>query len=154
MPEGKEGLMPDDDDGLLATPKGRPGPDTNQEVFGPANTLNKNSHAETPTNDVAIGSAKEPAIKDEKLEEKKDEAGNGNPKYHVDDKPYSVFTHNEKSIIIVCAGLCAFFSPISGQIYFPSLHAIAANLQVSSSLVNLTITTYLMSTIRLQERRR
>ncbi|KAH8805217.1 MFS multidrug transporter-like protein [Xylogone sp. PMI_703] len=60
------------------------------------------------------------------------------------DKPYSVFSHNEKKIIILCASLSQFFSPISGQIYFPSLDAIAADLHVSNSLVNLTITTYLI----------
>ncbi|KUJ07532.1 MFS multidrug transporter-like protein [Mollisia scopiformis] len=62
----------------------------------------------------------------------------------MDDKPYSVFTHNEKKIIVICAGLCQFFSPISGQIYFPSLDAIAHDLHVSYSLVNLSITTYLI----------
>jgi multidrug resistance protein len=68
-----------------------------------------------------------------------------NVEHHVDEKPYSIFTHNEKRIIVICAGLCQFFSPISGQIYFPSLDAIAADLQVSSTLVNLTITAYLVS---------
>ena len=76
-----------------------------------------------------------------------DEADNINPEHIIDHKPYSVFTHKEKKIIIFCAGLSQFFSPISGQIYFPSLDAIAADLHVSNSLVNLTITTYLVSTI-------
>lgn len=89
--------------------------------------------------------AQDPTYKDEQTEKKmEDEIGNGNPEFKMDDKPYSVFTHNEKKMIILCAGLCAFFSPISGQIYFPSLDAIAADLHVSSSLVNLTITTYLI----------
>ncbi len=61
------------------------------------------------------------------------------------DKPYSIFTHNEKRSIVLCAGLCMIFSPISGQIYFPSLDAIAKDLNVSHSLVNLTITAYLVS---------
>lgn len=73
------------------------------------------------------------------------EANNIHPEHFMDDKPYSIFTHNEKRIIVLCAGLSQFFSPISGQIYFPSLDAIAADLHVSSSLVNLTITTYLVS---------
>ncbi len=72
-------------------------------------------------------------------------AQNVNPEHKMDDKLYSAFTHNEKKIIIFCAGLCSFFSPISGQIYFPSLDAVASDLHVSSSLVNLTITTYLVS---------
>lgn len=60
----------------------------------------------------------------------------------VEDKPYSIFTHNEKRIIVIYAGLCQFFSPISGQIYFPSLDALASDLNVSSTLVNLTITAW------------
>nr|POE99460.1 mfs antiporter qdr2 [Quercus suber] len=64
--------------------------------------------------------------------------------HQVGDKPYSIFTPNEKRIIVLLAGICSFFSPISGQIYFPSLDAISADLHVSSSLVNLTITMYLV----------
>ncbi|KAI9689750.1 MAG: hypothetical protein M1822_009632 [Bathelium mastoideum] len=78
-------------------------------------------------------------------DEKKETANNVNAIHRMDDKPYSIFTHNEKRIIVVCAGACAFFSPISSQIYFPSLDTIATDLHVSSSLVNLTITTYLES---------
>lgn len=79
-------------------------------------------------------------------------AGKDNPgvddaivEHIIDERPYSVFSHNEKKIIIFCAGMSQFFSPVSGQIYFPSLNAIAADLKVSSTLVNLTITTYLVS---------
>lgn len=60
------------------------------------------------------------------------------------DKPFSIFTPNEKKFIMLCAGICAFFSPVSGQIYFPSLGAIARDLDVSYDLVTLTITTYLV----------
>ncbi|KAF2111066.1 major facilitator superfamily domain-containing protein, partial [Lophiotrema nucula] len=58
--------------------------------------------------------------------------------------PYSVFTHNEKKIITLCLGASQFFSPISSAIYFPSLAAIADDLKVSSSLINLTLTTFLI----------
>lgn len=72
---------------------------------------------------------------------------NGHVLHRVDTKPYSVFTHNEKRLIIFCAGVCSFLSPISAQIYFPALNQIAADLHVSYDLVNLTITTYLVSMI-------
>jgi hypothetical protein len=62
-----------------------------------------------------------------------------------DERPYSIFTHNEKRIIVLCAGFCAFFSPASGQIYFPALNEISADLHVSHDLINLTITSYLVS---------
>lgn len=68
----------------------------------------------------------------------------GQPLHRVDTKPYSVFTHGEKRIIIFCAGVCSFLSPISAQIYFPALNAISTDLGVSYDLVNLTITTYLV----------
>lgn len=68
----------------------------------------------------------------------------GNILHRVDTKPFSVFTDREKKLIVLCAGFCAFFSPISGQIYFPSLDVIAKDLGVSNSQINLTITVYLV----------
>lgn len=58
--------------------------------------------------------------------------------------PYSIWTPNQKRALILTASCAAFFSPISGQIYFPALNVISADLNVSSTLVNLTITTYLV----------
>ena len=75
-----------------------------------------------------------------------EKAGNLGTDNIMDDKPFSIFTHNEKRIIIICAGVCSFFSPVSGQIYFPSLNVISADLHVSYDLVNLTITTYMVRT--------
>lgn len=40
--------------------------------------------------------------------------------------------------------MASFLSPLSGQIYFPALDAIAKDLKVSDSLVNLSITTFLI----------
>ncbi|KAI0016836.1 major facilitator superfamily transporter [Xylariomycetidae sp. FL0641] len=57
---------------------------------------------------------------------------------------YSIFTQWEKRLIVLCAALSAFFSPLTGQIYFPALTKIAADLNVSVSQVNLTVTTYLI----------
>lgn len=82
-----------------------------------------------------------PAEKDEEAAIESTE----NTLHRVDSKPYSVFTHGEKRIIIFCAGVCSFLSPISAQIYFPALNQISASLHVSYDLVNLTITTYLVS---------
>ena len=101
-------------------------------------------------NENAIEIAPRPGLQEKQADEQNDggeddDAGNDKHLYKVDDKPYSVFTHNEKRIIVICAGLCQFFSPISGQIYFPSLTTIAEDLHVSYSLVNLTITAYLVS---------
>ena len=58
--------------------------------------------------------------------------------------PYSVFTSRQKKWIILTASLGAFFSPMSAQIYLPALNSIAKDLHVSSSLINLTVTTYMV----------
>lgn len=77
--------------------------------------------------------------------EEKEAVGDRRPVNEPEEiKQYSVFTKNEKKLIVLCAGFCSFFSPISGQIYFPSLDAIATDLRVSYTLVNLTITTYMV----------
>lgn len=63
------------------------------------------------------------------------------------DAPYSVWSHNEKKLILFTASVAAFFSPVSGHIYFPAINRIAEDLKVSNSLINLSITTYMVSTI-------
>ncbi|KAK3066789.1 hypothetical protein LTR53_016714 [Teratosphaeriaceae sp. CCFEE 6253] len=57
---------------------------------------------------------------------------------------YSVFTTAQKRAIIVTASFAAWFSPMSGSIYYPALNQIAADLHVTSSKVNITVTTYLI----------
>ena len=105
-----------------------------------------NPQAKSEQKDAAVGVIQGTDDQDERGDEKnEDDASNSNPEHKMDDKDFSVFTHNEKKIIVLCAGICSFFSPISGQIYFPSLDAIATDLHVSYTLVNLTITTYLVS---------
>lgn len=59
-------------------------------------------------------------------------------------KQYSVFSTNEKRIIIAAGSLAGFFSPLTGSIYFPALNTIAQALNVSGSKINLTVTTYLI----------
>ncbi|OJJ32490.1 hypothetical protein ASPWEDRAFT_62138 [Aspergillus wentii DTO 134E9] len=57
---------------------------------------------------------------------------------------YSVFTTSQKRLIILTAALASSFSPFSANIYYPSLNSIAKDLHVSSSQINLTITTYMI----------
>jgi hypothetical protein len=128
------------DDGLQVAQKSPVQKDPSQAII-PSSVLEPGTkaHAKSEQRDAAIDGAHS----QDKQADEKNEDGNVN-QHSMDDKPYSVFTHNEKRIIILCAGLSQFFSPISGQIYFPSLDAIAADLHVSNSQVNLTITTYLV----------
>ncbi|KAI9698111.1 MAG: hypothetical protein M1820_007619 [Bogoriella megaspora] len=140
------------DEGLQSTAGEPP-----QENLGPQGILISNNSADQELklgsdlyqdlerNDAVIEVTSEPDNQEKRVSEKdEDEARRAKSKHKIDDKPYSIFTHNEKKIIVLCAGVCAFFSPISGQIYFPSLDAIAADLHVSNSLVNLTVTTYMI----------
>ncbi|KKK16625.1 hypothetical protein ARAM_000515 [Aspergillus rambellii] len=59
-------------------------------------------------------------------------------------KPYSVFSPTAKRLIILTATLASSFSPLSANIYYPALNALAKDLNVSSSQINLTITTYMI----------
>ena len=57
---------------------------------------------------------------------------------------YSSFTTGEKRMIVLAAALCAFFSPLTGQIYFPALNVIAKEFNVTASQINLTVSTYMI----------
>ncbi|UKZ83217.1 hypothetical protein TrVFT333_011022 [Trichoderma virens FT-333] len=58
--------------------------------------------------------------------------------------PYSVFTTWQKRMLALAAASTAFFSPISAQIYLPALTQLSDELDVSSTKINLTITTYMI----------
>ncbi|KAJ5535776.1 MFS transporter [Penicillium frequentans] len=57
---------------------------------------------------------------------------------------FSVFTKNEKRAMVAVGSLAAFFSPLSASIYFPALDTIATALDVSTSRINITVTTYMI----------
>lgn len=59
-------------------------------------------------------------------------------------KPYSSFGSMEKKMIVLAATIAAFFSPFTAQIYFPALNQLATDLHVTSSKINLTMTTYMV----------
>lgn len=62
----------------------------------------------------------------------------------VADVDYSVFTVHQKRYIVFMASWAGFFSPVSSQIYFPALNTLARDLHVSNSLINLTLTSYMV----------
>ncbi|MCJ1335507.1 hypothetical protein MMC09_000778 [Bachmanniomyces sp. S44760] len=57
---------------------------------------------------------------------------------------YSVFTKRQKQYIVFMTAWAGLFSPISAQIYFPALNSLAADLKVSNTLINLTLTSYMI----------
>lgn len=59
-------------------------------------------------------------------------------------RPFSVFTPRQKRFIVVMASWAGFFSPVSANIYLPALNPLAADLNVSNSLINLTLTSYMI----------
>ena len=58
---------------------------------------------------------------------------------------FSVFTVNQKRAMVATGSMASFFSPLSSSIYFPAMDTIAAALNVSTSKIDLTVTTYLVS---------
>lgn len=57
---------------------------------------------------------------------------------------YSIYSKRQKQFIIVMTSCAGFFSPLSANIYFPALNSLSADLHVSSSLINLTLTSYMI----------
>lgn len=58
--------------------------------------------------------------------------------------PHSALSKYEKVYIIIMAALAGFFSPISSQIYFPALPTLAQYYGKTMTLINLTVTTYMV----------
>ena len=58
--------------------------------------------------------------------------------------PYSTFSEPMKIFTILLASFAAIISPISASIYFPALNTLARDLHVSTTSINLTITTYMV----------
>ncbi|KAJ5384134.1 hypothetical protein N7517_002045 [Penicillium concentricum] len=57
---------------------------------------------------------------------------------------YSVLPTGEKAFVIMAGSFAALISPLSSSIYLPALPSLASDMKVSVSLINLTITTYLI----------
>ncbi|KXL43065.1 hypothetical protein M433DRAFT_157259 [Acidomyces richmondensis BFW] len=58
--------------------------------------------------------------------------------------PWSVFTIRQKRFIVLMVALAGFFSPLSANIYFPALNTLSSYFKVSSGIINLTLTSYMI----------
>jgi multidrug resistance protein len=58
--------------------------------------------------------------------------------------PHSAFSPGKRKFIVFMAAFAGFFSPLSANIYFPALNTLSKDLHVSSSLINLTLTSYMI----------
>jgi hypothetical protein len=63
-----------------------------------------------------------------------------------ENEPFSIYTRNQKRLMVVFAAVAAFFSPLTANIYLPALNTLANDLNVSNSKITLTVTTYLVCT--------
>ena len=57
---------------------------------------------------------------------------------------YSVFSDQQRKYIVFMVACGGFFSPLSANIYFPALNSLSRDLKVSSELINLSLTTYMI----------
>lgn len=66
------------------------------------------------------------------------------PDVNVPDDVHSIFSPVQKRLIVLTASTAALFSPLSSNIYLPALNLLAADMHVSDSKINLTVTSYLV----------
>ena len=60
------------------------------------------------------------------------------------EQPYHVLSKSQIWNLVILASLAGCFSPLSSNIYFPAIDTISSDLGVSTSLVALTITIYMV----------
>jgi MFS family permease len=58
--------------------------------------------------------------------------------------PYSIFSGHQKGFIVAIISIAATFSGFASNIYFPAIPTIANDLSVSTELIDLTITSYMI----------
>lgn len=72
--------------------------------------------------------------------------GEASPRTTVEteEPPYSVLSAKQKLHLVLLVSVAGSFSPLSSNIYFPAVETISTQLGVSSSLIALTITIYMV----------
>ncbi|KAK6607056.1 major facilitator superfamily transporter [Botrytis cinerea] len=65
-------------------------------------------------------------------------------KQELEQPPYHIFSMAKKRQLVYIVSLAGLFSPLSSNIYFPALKEISTDLNVSLSLVSLTVTVYMI----------
>ncbi|KAI9337094.1 major facilitator superfamily domain-containing protein [Pilaira anomala] len=72
---------------------------------------------------------------------KNDDSTNNN---EIPEIPYSIFTRTEKLVIVLTVSISGFFSAFSSNIYYPAVNLIEDDLHITETMVNLTITMYMI----------
>lgn len=87
----------------------------------------------------------ETAITSEKKSSKPTEEVQGHAQALASAQPvYSIYTRRQKTFIVFMSGLGGFFSPLSANTYLPSIPSLKVDLGVSVTLINLTVTAFLI----------
>jgi hypothetical protein len=126
---------------------------TDQADSGPAK--NERSHASFPdvedeasdrTSDRASDNASETIVQEGVLAKIPNVAnGSDNKPPEPEVQPlYSIYTSRQKGYIVFMSALGGFFSPLSANTYLPATPSLASYLGVSPSLINLTVTAFLL----------
>lgn len=58
--------------------------------------------------------------------------------------PFTTFSIRQRRFIVFMVAWGGFFSPLSANIYFPALNTLSRDFNVSSTLINLTLTSYMI----------
>ena len=61
------------------------------------------------------------------------------------EKDYSTWSIQQKRFLVFMGSGAAFFSPLAANIYYPIFNVLARDFHVSNTLINLTVTTYMVS---------
>lgn len=124
--------------------------DTPQENMPPSQPQSLSETVPTTTDDLAAQAIEEKEhagsiTARNSSEGQKTESDNEAPSQPTaahDDRVYSVIPRRQKVVIILLVSFAALFSPLTSAIYLPAMTSIAKDLNVETSLINLTITTY------------
>lgn len=105
----------------------------------PATTLVNTAEGDDAIEYADKASTKPTEISDPSgLEAQRKPAGGGSQPVH------SAFSKHEKRFIVFMVTMASFFSPLSGQIYYPIMPTLVQNYHLSNALVNLTISAYMI----------
>ncbi|TFK77325.1 MFS general substrate transporter [Pluteus cervinus] len=59
-------------------------------------------------------------------------------------RPFSIYTRNEKWMIVSLIAFAGLFSPLTANIYFPAIPTLVQEFHKSTELINLTVTMYII----------
>ncbi|RJE19044.1 transporter, partial [Aspergillus sclerotialis] len=107
--------------------------------------LARGEHPSTTKDDNAIEYADADAVENKPTEMSDPSALEEEKKIAASTQPvHSAFSKHEKRFIVFMVTMASFFSPLSGQIYYPIMPTLVQNYHLSNALVNLTISTYMI----------